>query len=582
MNRVDDLLFAQIAKSPAAPAARFGAERLSYAELGARAGAMAGALIAHGVGRGDLIGLSLNRSLDMLAAMIAVMRSGAAYLPLDPSFPAERLGYMASDSGLRLIIGDGGAPRFPAPAGVEWVSTKSLREGRPAARGPGSADDLAYLLYTSGSTGKPKGVAVTHGNVVNFLSSMAEEPGLSASDRLLAVTTISFDISGLELFLPLIVGGEVIIAAEADALDGERLMRLLKTSQATAMQATPTSWRLLLEAGFRAQEFKALVGGEALPADLAREMAQRFAEVWNMYGPTETTIWSAVYRVPAEGAPVLLGKPIAKTGIYVLDPAGNPQPPGVVGEIYIGGAGVARGYWRRDDLTKERFLADPFMPEYGRMYRTGDLGRYLRDGNLEFRGRADAQVKVRGFRIELGEIEAALAGESGVKAAAATVHGAGSSEAKITAYVEADGAADLAALRDALREKLPHYMVPQYLIAIEKLPLTPNGKIDRARLPAPGDAAAEKGAYTPPATPTEKEVARIFADVLNVGEVSADANFFDLGGHSILAIRALAQLRRSLSADLALETVFNAADVRDLAREIDGARARDSLEVMNF
>lgn len=579
MMRVDDLIFAQIARTPAAPAARCHCEGLTYAELGARVEEMAAGLAAAGVGRGDIVGLSLSRSLDILTAMIAVMRCGAAYLPLDPSFPMERLSFMAADSGLRLVVGDeAGFHGAEAP----FLPARDLRgpkAARPADAGP---DDLAYLLYTSGSTGKPKGVAVTHANVVNFLQSMAIEPGLSASDKLLAVTTISFDISGLELFLPLTVGAEVIIAEDTDGFDGARLKELIEANGATAMQATPTSWRLLFDAGFSNRNFKALVGGEALPVDLARDLVARCGEVWNMYGPTETTIWSACYRLPPSGEPVLIGKPIAKTGIYVLDPNGAPQPPGVVGEIYIGGAGVARGYWRRDDLTSERFVADPFMPEFGRMYRTGDLGRYLRDGNLEFRGRADSQVKVRGFRIELGEIEAALAGAPGVHAAAATVHGAGP-DARICAYVEGSGA-DVALLRERLRDRLPHYMVPQHVIALDRLPLTPNGKIDRSRLPAPNESVFGTGAFRAPSTATEKAVAAAFADVLGVAQVSADANFFDLGGHSILAIRALALLRRDLTPELDLQTLFDAENVADLALKIDrlAGKAGEKLEVFEF
>jgi amino acid adenylation domain-containing protein len=577
--RVDDLIFAQIARTPNAPAVRFRGDRLTYAELGARVDEAADGLAALGVGRGDIVGLSLARSLDMVIAMIAVMRCGGAYLPLDPAFPAERLSFMAADSELKLILADRNAPRFPAP-GAAWASAQDLRGAVRRHAAEAGSDDLVYLLYTSGSTGKPKGVAVTHGNVVNFLQSMAVEPGLAASDRFLAVTTISFDISGLELFLPLTVGAEVVIAEEADGFDGARLKALIDDCGAVAMQATPTSWRLLVEAGFERPTFKALVGGEALPPDLARELARRCGEVWNMYGPTETTIWSACYRLPPAGEPVLIGKPIAKTGIYVLDPNGAPQPPGIVGEIYIGGAGVARGYWRRDDLTRERFLPDPFMPEFGRMYRTGDLGRYLRDGNLEFRGRADSQVKVRGFRIELGEIEAALAGAEGVRAAAAAVHGTGA-DAKICAYVEGSGA-DIAALRERLREKLPHYMVPQHVIALDRLPLTANGKIDRARLPAPNEAVFRTAAFRPPATATEKAVAAAFAEVLGLPAVSADANFFDLGGHSILAIRALALLRRDLAPALGLQTLFDAKDVADLARRIDGEKVGGKLEVFEF
>jgi amino acid adenylation domain-containing protein len=585
--RVDDLIFKEIAARPTRIAVRFRDEAATYAELGRRVCEIEVLLAEAGVARGDIVGLFTPRSIDMLAAMVAVMRAGAVYLPLDPAFPESRLTLMAVDSGLKSVLSPTGRPGFAAPSGVRWLSLAAAQSGGAISPSiAGSSDDLIYLLYTSGSTGTPKGVAVTHRNVVNFLLSMQSEPGLKSSDKLLAVTTMSFDISGLELFLPLIVGGEVVIAEEADALDGERLLALIEKRGITALQATPTTWRIILDAGWKGgATFKALVGGEALPADLARDLAARVGEVWNMYGPTETTIWSACYRVPASGAPVFLGKPIANTGLYVLDKSGNPQPPGVVGEICIGGAGVAQGYWGRDDLTAERFVRDPFMPEFGRMYRTGDNGRYVKSGDLEFRGRVDGQVKIRGFRIELGEIEAALAGAPGVRAAAAKVFGEGP-EARIIAYAERAGAAlDVQQLRADLRAKLPHYMAPAQVVELDRLPLTPNGKVDRSALPAPLETAPAERRLAPLETASERAVASIYGEVLGLKEVGADANFFELGGHSILAIRALALLRRDLAPKLDLETVFDAADVRDLARRIDAMIAPKqaaALEIYEF
>ncbi len=598
-RRVEALIADQAARTPQAVAVVFRGAQWTYAELMTRAEAIAVMLQARGAAQSDIVGLHLPRSADMLAAMIGIWRAGAAYLPLDPAFPQERLAYMAADSGARVILCTDGGPRFEAAA--EWASigigdwglgtgasgfatnddphvSKLARTPNPQSPIPNpQPQDLAYLLYTSGSTGMPKGVAVEHTSVVNFLLSMAEEPGLTAIDKFLAVTTISFDIAGLELFLPLIVGASVVIAEEDDALDGERLKALLDDG-VTAMQATPTGWRVLIEAGWAGKPgFKALVGGEALPVDLAKALTARCESVWNMYGPTETTIWSACAKVPTRAESVLIGKPIANTGLYVLDRGGNPQPPGVVGEIFIGGAGVARGYWKRDDLTAERFLPDPFLDGFGgRMYRTGDLGRILKSGDLEFRGRADTQVKVRGFRVELGEIEAALAGASGVKAAAAKVFGS-ASEARIVAYVETDAEIDANALRESLHARLPHYMIPQHIVALNKFPLTPNGKIDRNRLP---DAEAPKanGHYVEPQTETERLVAKTFSEVLNAERVSAEANFFDLGGHSILAIRALALLRRDLAPELDLASVFDAAHVRDLARRIDERRGAQVYE----
>lgn len=586
--RVDQLVAASAARAPDAPAVIFRDETLSYSDLIGRADAIASALATAGVRPGDIVGVHMRRSADMVAALIGVMRAGAAYLPLDPSFPAERLAYMAEDAGLKIVLTADGAAGFSPPSVVRLLALSDIRGlAHDFAPLPASSSDLIYLLYTSGSTGRPKGVAVEHASVVNFLRSMAGEPGMAAADRMLAVTTISFDISGLELFLPLILGASVVVAEEDDALDGARMKSLIARHGATIMQATPTTWRILLEAGFQGgAAFKALAGGEALPVDLARRLASLCGEVWNMYGPTETTIWSACYRLPASGEPVLLGAPIANTAIYVLDKAGNPQPPGVVGEIFIGGAGVARGYWRREELTAEKFLADPFMRDFGgRMYRTGDSGRYVRDGLLEFRGRIDGQVKVRGFRVELGEIEAALNDQTGVRAAAAKLIDAGGGDARIAAYVEPEAGAhvDQTVLKNALRARLPHYMVPQHLVTLDKLPLTPNGKIDRNRLPAPAPEDETPRAHIEPASAAERAVARVFAEVLGLKSVSADANFFDLGGHSILAIRALALLRRDLDPGLDLETLFDAADVRDLARRTAAKRPKEAvLETFEF
>jgi amino acid adenylation domain-containing protein len=587
-RRVDELVVAAAARAGDAPAVVFRGETLTYDALVARADAIAAALAAGGVRRGDIVGVHLRRSADMVAALLGVMRAGAAYVPLDPQFPAERLAYMAEDSGLKIVVTASGAAGFAPPAGVKLLALDRIGRSAGAFAPPeASSSDLIYLLYTSGSTGRPKGVAVAHANVVNFLLSMAQEPGMAASDRMLAVTTISFDISGLEIFLPLVLGASLVVAEEDDALDGGRMKALIARHGATMMQATPTTWRVLLEAGFSGGGgFKALVGGEALPADLARRLASRCGEVWNMYGPTETTIWSACWRLPASGEPVLLGAPIANTGVYVLDKAGNPQPPGVVGEICIGGAGVAVGYWRREELTAEKFVADPFMAEFGgRMYRTGDSGRYVQGGFLEFRGRIDGQVKVRGFRVELGEIEAALAEQQGVRAAAAKLFDAGDGDARIAAYVEpeAGAAPGVQALREALRARLPHYMIPQHIMTLDALPLTPNGKIDRSRLPPPAQEAARPSAHVEPANEAERAIARVFGEVLGLRAVSADADFFDLGGHSILAIRALALLRRDLDPALDLQTLFDAGNVRDLARSLASRHAQEPvLETFEF
>ena len=579
-QRVDDLILAQAARTPDAIAAICGSSSLSYAELNRRSAALAQLLVTRGATPGALVGLHLERSLDLLVAVLAILRCGAAYLPLDPDFPAERLAFMVADSGLKLVVSQASLAVAAPPGSYERIeieaSTDPITGHTPALPGPrATSADPIYVLYTSGSTGKPKGVVLEHRNVVNFLLSMQQQPGLTANDVLLAVTTLSFDISGLELLLPLITGASVVIASRDQASDGDQLKKLIAQHAVTVMQATPTTWRLLLEAGWEpAPAFKVLVGGEALPADLARTLAQACGEVWNMYGPTETAIWSTCYLVPRAGAPILIGKPIANTRVYILDKSMRRVPVGIPGEIYIAGQGVARGYLNRAEMTSERFLADPFAGRAERMYRTGDMGRTLTDGNLEFRQRADNQVKVRGFRIELGEVEGALAALAGVKQAICTVTEVRPGDARLVAYVSTTGAdgATVAELREHLRQKLPQYMIPQHFVAIQSFPLLPNGKIDRKQLPSLRDAGLIEEAYVAPATSTEIAVAKVFAEVLQVERVSADANFFDLGGHSILAMRALTLLRRDLAPGLALRTIFEHAQVRELARAIGTLR----------
>ena len=554
-RRVDDIVWLQAAATPDAIAAVCDHEELSYRDLSTRVAALAGLLTQRGVANGSFVGLHLDRSLDMLVALLAVLRAGAAYVPLDPDFPHERLRYMVEDSGLGLVLAHSwldAAETFP---GCEILDVDRLElhgesnAPQPSAPGKGAGSDLAYVLYTSGSTGRPKGVALEHRNVVNFLLSMQQEPGIAPDDVLLAVTTLSFDISVLELLLPLVSGARVVIAARDEAADGERLLGLIEEHGVTFMQATPSLWRLLIEAGWAgAPRFKSLCGGEALPTDLVNSLVGRCSEVWNMYGPTETAIWSTCYRIPGLDTPILIGRPIANTRVYILDKARRPAPPGIQGELYIAGAGVARGYLNRPELTGERFLPDPFVSGPGeRMYRTGDVGRFLANGNLEFRGRIDSQVKIRGFRIELGEIETVLASHPAVGAAVTRVIEVRPGDARLVAYtlprdgIEADGAE----LREYLRTPLPHYMIPQRFTVLETFPLLPNGKIDRGRLPAPDtiddDAQAPVQA---PRTESERLLVEIWSRLLGVEQVGVRGNFFDLGGHSLLVAAAIAEIRK--------------------------------------
>ncbi len=417
---VHEWIAAQAVRTPEAVAVVFGNESLTYRQLDRRANGLALRLLEMGIEPEVRVGIALERSLDMVVALLGVLKAGGAYVPLDPSYPAERLAFMQEDAGLAAVL-----------------TEESLLDVPEVARTPRSGvgeDNAAYVIYTSGSTGRPKGVQIPHGALSNFLASMAETPGFGADDTLLAVTSLSFDIAGLELYLPLVVGGRVVLASREEAANGQRLQELIAESGATVLQATPATWRLLLESGWQGGEgLKALCGGEALSPVLAASLGQRVGSLWNLYGPTETTVWSTVEEIRGEG-PILIGKPIANTEAYVLDGAGQPAPVGVPGELLLGGAGLARGYLARPELTAERFVPDPFGTG-SRLYRTGDLARYRADGRLECLGRIDTQVKVRGFRIELGEIEAALARHPEVAAAVVVAREEASGDRRLVAYV---------------------------------------------------------------------------------------------------------------------------------------------------
>jgi len=570
--------------------------RWTYRQLEARADVIASELLALGAGPDALVGICVPRSADLVAAMLGVWYSGAAYVPLDPDYPADRVAYMVRDSGLDIALTTRSLTRqLPGTRTLiidELLADEATTGAPPPSRS--GAEGLAYVIYTSGSTGHPKGVEVTRGGVTNFLRSMRRLPGISRSDTLGAVTTLSFDIAVLELLLPLTVGGTTVVLDSETVTDGERLDAALQRFGATIMQATPATWRVLLEAGWVGPSgFRALCGGEALPGDLAEALVSRASEVWNMYGPTETTVWSTCYRLPTSGQPVLIGRPVDNTTVYVLDPAKRPVPPGVQGEIYIGGAGLARGYRNQPERTAEAFVPDPFSPEPGaRMYRTGDLGRYASDGNLEHRGRADTQVKVRGFRIELGEIESALSRVPGVRQTAVAVDTARPDDPRIVAYIvpETHAAPSTSDLRQHLHRWLPGHMIPQHFMLLPELPLTPNRKVDRRRLP-PVDRTAPDAAganhLVQPRTPTEAAVAGVWSAVLGLEHVSADADFFELGGHSVLAIQVVTRLKRDLGAPLTLRHFFEASTVDRLAATVDRLLADaetvgDSSERMVF
>ncbi|WP_219467228.1 non-ribosomal peptide synthetase [Nonomuraea rhizosphaerae] len=540
--------FSELARrTPDADACVFEGRTMSYADLDAASAAFA-ARLSH-LGAEDLVGIALPRSAELLVAVLGVARAGAAYLPLDPAFPAERLRFMVADARpATIVVNDRTRHLFP-----DGITLGDLPYGiAPGDAPPRDPRSAAYVIYTSGSTGRPKGVVVTQRDLESFLAAL---PVVTSADRLLAVTTLSFDISVLELMAPLRTGGCVVMASDEQVRDPFLLTELMRAERITIMQATPSLWSALppdADLG----GVRALVGGEALPPALARSLSERTAGATNLYGPTEVTVWASAAAVRRDERPTL-GRPLPGTTAYVLDAALAPAPPGVAGELYLGGAQVTRGYLRRPGLTASRFVADPFTG--GRMYRTGDLARWSADGELEYLGRTDQQVKVRGFRIELGEIEAVAATCPGVARVAVAAR-----QDQLVAYVTAPAPA----LRDHLAERLPSWMVPAAVVVLGELPLTPNGKVDRAALPEV-DFDRLSGRVAP-RTRTEAAVCAVLARVLGVGAVGVDDDFFALGGHSLLLVRLAAALRAELGAEIPVAELFAAPTAAALARRIAG------------
>jgi amino acid adenylation domain-containing protein len=576
---VHRLFEAQVARTPEATALACEGRTLSYHELNARANRLAHHLRALGVGREVHVGLCVDRSPEMVVGLLGILKAGGAYVPLDPAYPKGRLALMLEDAGAPVLLTEQRLREALPAGGARVVCLDSDGEGldrrdedNPA--GDAAAGDLAYVIYTSGSTGRPKGVQVTHGALVSFLLAMRKLLAITPHDALLAVTTLSFDIAGLEIFLPLIVGARVELVPREVAGDGARLAARLDEPGITLLQATPATWRLLLEGGWAGKPaLTMLCGGEALPRALADRLLEKGAALWNVYGPTETTIWSSAARVEPGDGPVPIGRPIAGTQMYVLDARLRPVPVGVTGELYIGGAGVARGYLGRPALTAERFLPDPFGTAAGaRLYRTGDLARWRPDGSLECLGRIDHQVKIRGFRVELGEVEAALLRHPAVREAVVVAREDASGEQALVAYTVARPEAGLAAaeLRRGLQETLPEYMVPSAFVALEALPLTPNGKVDRKALPPPGLARPSAGSFhVPPRGPIEEALAGIWGELLGRERVGVHDNFFDLGGHSLSATQLLARLRDTFAVEASLRDFLDEPTVAGLSRLVE-------------
>jgi amino acid adenylation domain-containing protein len=526
-------------------AVRCGDTSINYADLNRAADALAGQLLKAGTKPGNLVGLFVERSIDMVIGVLGILKSGAAYVPMDPSFPAARLGFMVEDSQMPIVVTQKSLstqlPEHRAQV-ILMDSSPFKSERNPDLPPMTSGSDLAYVIYTSGSTGHPKGVQIEHHAVVNFLNSMRREPGLLPDDVLLSVTTLSFDIAGLELLLPLIAGATIVIARRETVIDGNLLRKELEQTSATVMQATPVTWRMLLEAGWTGgKKLKILIGGEAVPRELVNNLAPKCASIWNMYGPTETTIWSTTCLLTAGEGPVSIGRPIDNTQVYIVNPSLQLQPVGTPGELLIGGDGLARGYWNRPELTSEKFISDPFSGQSGsRLYRTGDLARWRQDGTLECLGRIDYQVKLRGFRIELGEIESALEQHKDIKQAVISLREDSLGNTRLVAYYmpTTKSAINESDLRSHLSAQLPDYMVPAIFIVLDAFPLTPNGKVDRKALPAPELKAKPKACeLIAPRNEREKLLAEIWEEVLGLERVGIYDNFFELGGDSLLCFR---------------------------------------------
>jgi amino acid adenylation domain-containing protein len=571
----------QVARTPGAIALEYEEEQLSYAELNERANQLAHYLQRLGVSREARVGVMLERRPAMLIGLLAALKAGCAYVPLDPQYPQERVRFMLADAEVQVLLTESGLRERVRESTVTVVYVDQEGEviGTESRENPGvrvAAENLAYVIYTSGSTGIPKGVAITHGSATAFLHWSIEFFTVEKLQAVLASTSINFDLSVFELFAPLSVGGRVILAENAlqlGTLPAGGRVELINTVPSAAAElvrqgAIPASVRVIN------------LAGEALSRKLVQELygLGTVAQVTNLYGPSEDTTYST-YEVVADGAneAVLIGRPIANTQVYLLDGEQQPVAIGVSGEIYLGGEGLARGYLKRAELTAERFVPNPYSREAGgRLYRTGDLGRYRNDGRIEYLGRADQQVKVRGFRIELGEIEARLEQQGGVRQCVVTASETSSGgDKQLVAYVVSEAGEGVTAseLRAYLKERLPEYMIPSGWVFLAEMPLTTNGKVDRKRLPAAELGAGVSTEYQAPRTPTEEVVAGIWAEVLQVERVGVLDNFFELGGHSLLATNVIFAVKNAFQVELPLRSIFESPTVSDLSQRIEAARS---------
>ena len=572
---VQQLVKRQVERTPDAVAIVSESRQISYRELDERSDIIARQLIALGASRHRPVAVCLERAAELPIALLSVLKSGSCYVPLDPQDARQRLTTIVGECQPVAMIVD---QFFAAPAGTESTPLVYLdcipefSSGVDYGAAVVEPDQLAYIIYTSGTTGKPKGVMISHGALSSLLQSIMRKPGFSSSDRMLAVAPISFDIATMDMFLPLVAGGTLVVADRYLAADPSRLAAMLEKFAITVLQATPSVWRLLASSGWQGKrDLKMISGGETLPRDLANQLLHLGGELWNCYGPTETTIYSSVLRIQSEEGIVPLGPPIADTTFYVLDPAGQLLPPGVPGELYIGGVGVGAGYLKRPQITQQRFLTDPYSPlPDACMFRSGDLVRLLNDREFEIFGRLDHQVKLRGYRIEPEEIESVLRAYPGIDNALAALRDTGPGEPHLIAYITVGQHVELRDLRKHLAQWLPSYMVPSQLVVIEAMPLTSSGKIDRQALLVSDSAIAALPAFDGPKgkeaeTALEEKLLSIFRDVLKNREIGVTDSFFDYGGYSVLTVKLFTRINRALSINLPISLLFDAPTVRALA-----------------
>ena len=579
---VHELFEKQVNQSPAAIAIIFEEKHLTYLELNQKANQLANYLCEAGIKVNDLVGIFMERSLEMVVALLGILKAGGIYVPIDPEFPEKRISYMIKHSQVSILLTQDHLktelPECKAsiiPIDTNWKTIGNNSKKNPVIKtGP---DNLAYVIYTSGSTGKPKGVQVQHSAVVNFLFSMSQKPGLNSKDTLLAVTTLSFDISVLEIFLPLAVGAKTVIADRNTVLDGTLLLKAIYRYNVNVLQATPVTWRLLIEAGWKGNNnFKVLCGGEALSKDLAAKLTNISSNVWNMYGPTETTVWSACNKLSTNDKIIHVGKPVANTKTYILDENMLPVPIGVSGELYIGGAGVTQGYYKQIELTAVQFISNPFSTDSDeKLYKTGDIARYHYNGNIEILGRSDFQLKIRGYRIEPGEIETVLNTHPAIEQAVIIAHEYAPGDQRLIAYYVSNKVQPpiMPALDKYLIDKLPKYMIPSIFIFVETMPLTPNGKINRKALPEPDYKRPEiVQKYVSPKSELEKSISEIWCKVLKFDRVGIHDRFFEIGGDSFLAMQVIGHIEKKLDKNISILKLFQFPTISALSEFLENGK----------